>query len=303
MQDEGLCDEVKVSGLGLPSEMVSYTMNGCAPEFALWDFRDLGYLTYYVSYLLATGQMEAEVGQSFVAGRMGEYAIEEDPNRDEGLRVLMGPFHDLQPPRTWKRRRSSRGASRTGRGRAERSVRPPCLPGVQPAVRCPRGPSMSQPLLEMRGISKNFAMTAALSDLSMSLQPGEIHAVVGENGAGKSTLIKIMTGVHEPSSGEILVEGTPRTIRGPREAQALGIAAVYQEPMVFPDLDVAENIFIQPPRPRHRYELGQDLARRRGHRRQAGRLAGRPPAGQRADLGGAADGRDRPCPVARRPRC
>ena len=103
---------------------------------------------------------------------------------------------------------------------------------------------MSQPLLEMRGISKNFAMTAALSDLSMSLQPGEIHAVVGENGAGKSTLIKIMTGVHEPSSGEILVEGTPRTIRGPREAQALGIAAVYQEPMVFPDLDVAENIFI-----------------------------------------------------------
>lgn len=92
MQDEGLCDEVKVSGLGLPSEMVSYTMNGCAPEFALWDFRDLGYLTYYVSYLLATGQMEAEVGQSFMAGRMGEYAIEEDPNRDNGLRVLMGPF-------------------------------------------------------------------------------------------------------------------------------------------------------------------------------------------------------------------
>lgn len=92
MQDEVLCDEVKVSGLGLPSEMVSYTMNGCAPEFALWDFRDLGYLTYYVSYLLATGQMEAEVGQTFSAGRMGEYTIEEDPNRDNGLRVLMGPF-------------------------------------------------------------------------------------------------------------------------------------------------------------------------------------------------------------------
>ncbi len=58
MQDEGLCDTVKVSGLGLPAEMVSYTLNGCAPEFALWSFVDLGYLTYYVTYLLATGAIE-----------------------------------------------------------------------------------------------------------------------------------------------------------------------------------------------------------------------------------------------------
>jgi rhamnose transport system substrate-binding protein len=92
MQDEGLCDEVRVSGLGLPAEMVSYTMNGCAPEFALWDFRDLGYLTYYTAYGLATGQIEGEVGETFTAGRMGEYTIEEDPGRENGLRVLMGPF-------------------------------------------------------------------------------------------------------------------------------------------------------------------------------------------------------------------
>ncbi len=92
MQDEGLCDTVKVSGLGLPAEMVSYTLNGCAPEFALWSFVDLGYLTYYVSYLLANGQMEAEPGVTFEAGRMGTYTIEEDPTRDAGLRVLMGPF-------------------------------------------------------------------------------------------------------------------------------------------------------------------------------------------------------------------
>ena len=58
MQDERLCDKVKVSGLGLPAEMVSYTKNGCAPEFALWSFVDLGYLTYYASYLLATGALE-----------------------------------------------------------------------------------------------------------------------------------------------------------------------------------------------------------------------------------------------------
>ncbi|MGQ9840244.1 MAG: rhamnose ABC transporter substrate-binding protein [Anaerolineae bacterium] len=92
MQDEGLCDKVKVSGLGLPSEMVEYTLNGCAPEFALWSFVDLGYLTYYATYLIATGQMEAKEGVQFEAGRMGTYTITKDPTREKGLRVLMGPF-------------------------------------------------------------------------------------------------------------------------------------------------------------------------------------------------------------------
>ena len=92
MQDEGLCDEVKVSGLGLPAEMVSYTLNDCAPEFALWSFVDLGYLTYYTTYLIATGQIEGAEGESFSAGRMGDFMIEKDPTRDSGLRVLMGPF-------------------------------------------------------------------------------------------------------------------------------------------------------------------------------------------------------------------
>jgi rhamnose transport system substrate-binding protein len=92
MQDEGLCDTVKVSGLGLPAEMVSYTLNDCAPEFALWSFVDLGYLTYYTTYLLASGQMEAKEGVTFEAGRMGTYTIEKDPTRDNGLRVVMGPF-------------------------------------------------------------------------------------------------------------------------------------------------------------------------------------------------------------------
>ncbi|MDM8005908.1 MAG: substrate-binding domain-containing protein, partial [Phycisphaerae bacterium] len=92
LQDEGLCDKVKISGLGLPSEMVEYTLNGCAPKFALWSFVDLGYLTYYTTYLLATGQMEAKEGVQFKAGRMGEYTITKDPTREKGLRVLMGPF-------------------------------------------------------------------------------------------------------------------------------------------------------------------------------------------------------------------
>lgn len=92
MQDEGLCDQVRVSGLGLPSEMVSYTMNGCAPEFALWDFRDLGYLTYYTAYGLASGQMTGDIGETFNAGRMGDFTIEEDPSRPGSSRILMGPF-------------------------------------------------------------------------------------------------------------------------------------------------------------------------------------------------------------------
>ncbi|MFT4160735.1 MULTISPECIES: rhamnose ABC transporter substrate-binding protein [unclassified Shinella] len=92
MQDEGLCDKIKVSGLGLPSEMVSYTKNGCAPEFALWDFRDLGYLTYYTAYGLATGQLKGEIGETFTAGRMGDYTIEADAGRPGAKRILMGPF-------------------------------------------------------------------------------------------------------------------------------------------------------------------------------------------------------------------
>ena len=71
-----------------------------------------------------------------------------------------------------------------------------------------------------------------------------MHALLGENGAGKSTLIKIITGVHQPDRGEIMLAGKPVTIRSAAEAQRLGIAAIYQEPLLFPDLNVAENIFI-----------------------------------------------------------
>lgn len=100
------------------------------------------------------------------------------------------------------------------------------------------------PLLEMRGVSKRFDTTQALDDVSLTLYPGEIHALLGENGAGKSTLIKIMTGVYPPDRGEMLLDGKPIALHSPVQAQTYGIAAIYQEPMVFPDLNVAENIFI-----------------------------------------------------------
>ncbi len=101
-----------------------------------------------------------------------------------------------------------------------------------------------QPILEMRAISKRFDATQALDNVSLKLYKGEVHALLGENGAGKSTLIKIMTGIHQPDTGEILLEGQPIHIGNSAQAQEHGIAAIYQEPLVFPDLNVAENIFI-----------------------------------------------------------
>lgn len=103
---------------------------------------------------------------------------------------------------------------------------------------------MDAPLLELRRVSKTFGPTRALDDVSLALRAGTIHALVGENGAGKSTLIKTVTGLHPPSSGSILVDGQEVRFRSTAEAQRAGIAAIYQEPMVFPDLSVAENIFI-----------------------------------------------------------
>ena len=103
---------------------------------------------------------------------------------------------------------------------------------------------MPAPLLALDHVSKRFGSTKALSGMSLALFPGEVHAIVGENGAGKSTMIKVMTGIYQPTEGRVLIEGAPTLISGSQAARELGIAAIYQEPMVFPDLDVAENIFI-----------------------------------------------------------
>ncbi len=97
---------------------------------------------------------------------------------------------------------------------------------------------------ELRNISKRFGATQALDGVSLALAPGEVHALVGENGAGKSTFVKILAGNHQPDSGEILLDGEPIQIAGPARARALGIAVVHQEPRLFPDLTVAENVFI-----------------------------------------------------------
>ncbi|MDR2553201.1 MAG: sugar ABC transporter ATP-binding protein, partial [Treponema sp.] len=96
----------------------------------------------------------------------------------------------------------------------------------------------------LRHISKTFPGVKALKDVHFELKKGEIHALMGENGAGKSTFIKIITGVYRPDGGEFLIDGKPVEIRTPPDAQALGIAAIYQHVTSFPDLSVAENIFM-----------------------------------------------------------
>lgn len=103
---------------------------------------------------------------------------------------------------------------------------------------------MSEHILELKNISKSFSSVEVLHQVSFALRPGEVHALLGENGAGKSTLVKVMTGVHQPDGGEILLDGKQVHFSDTRETRQAGITAIYQELSLFPDLDVAENIFV-----------------------------------------------------------
>ena len=98
------------------------------------------------------------------------------------------------------------------------------------------------PLLAVRSVAKSFGAVAAVRDVSFPLYAGEVHALVGENGAGKSTIVKMLAGVHRPDAGTIELDGRPLELTSPADALAAGIAVIYQEPTLFPDLTVAENI-------------------------------------------------------------
>ena len=108
----------------------------------------------------------------------------------------------------------------------------------------PNANSNSGRVLELEHATKAFAGVHALEDVSLELRAGEAHALVGENGAGKSTLVKILGGVHQPDAGALRIGGRQVVLAGPAEARDLGIAVIYQEPTLFPDLSVAENVFI-----------------------------------------------------------
>ena len=98
---------------------------------------------------------------------------------------------------------------------------------------------MTDLLLEATGVAKRYGAVAALRDASLSVAPGEVHALLGANGAGKSTLVKILTGAIRPDAGTITVRGTDRVVRSPAEARRAGIVSVYQDPSLVPDLTVA----------------------------------------------------------------
>ena len=107
----------------------------------------------------------------------------------------------------------------------------------------------TQPILSLSGVSKHFGAVSALTDIELDIHPGEVVALVGDNGAGKSTLVKVLAGVHAPTSGSIRFQGEPVTMSGPSDALDLGIATVFQDLALCENLDVVANIY-----------LGQELA-------------------------------------------
>jgi D-xylose transport system ATP-binding protein len=102
----------------------------------------------------------------------------------------------------------------------------------------------TEPILSLSGVSKHFGAVSALTDIELDIHPGEVVALVGDNGAGKSTLVKILAGVHPPSSGEIRFQGRPVTIGSPSDALHLGIATVFQDLALCENLDVVANIYL-----------------------------------------------------------
>src|SRR5687768_3915763 len=103
---------------------------------------------------------------------------------------------------------------------------------------------MSDPILQLRGVNKSFGAVHVLRDVDFDVRAGEVTALVGDNGAGKSTLIKCVAGIHPIDSGEVLVEGRPVHIGGPKDANALGIEIVYQDLALCDNLDVVHNLFL-----------------------------------------------------------
>jgi rhamnose transport system ATP-binding protein len=142
------------------------------------------------------------------------------------------------------------------------------------------GNARETPQLSLRHAAKAFGAVHAIVDGSIDLYGGEVHGLIGENGAGKSTLVKILAGVYQPDSGELLVGGEPTALHSPAAARDAGIAVIYQEPTLFPDLTAAENIFMgrQPLRRGRRIDARQmreharELFQRLGVRLDPGRI-------------------------------
>jgi len=123
-------------------------------------------------------------------------------------------------------------------------MNPTAKSSLAPARSSPNEERVAGSLLRMRAISKRFPGVQALSDVSLEVLPGEVHALLGENGAGKSTLLKILSGAERPDSGEIEFAGETLALASPHDAQRLGIVTIYQEFTLAPNMTIAENVFI-----------------------------------------------------------
>ncbi|MBO9123767.1 MULTISPECIES: sugar ABC transporter ATP-binding protein [unclassified Rhizobium] len=125
---------------------------------------------------------------------------------------------------------------------------------------------LPRPIVQLRGLRKVYGGVVALDAVDLMLEKGKVHAILGENGAGKSTLIKILAGVTPPTAGEMVLDGEPRMVRDPRDAVRRGIACVFQELSLIPDLSVADNIFLDSA------DRGFGFFSRRAQRRAAAEL-------------------------------
>jgi rhamnose transport system ATP-binding protein len=129
-------------------------------------------------------------------------------------------------------------------GGANQPAQPPPISAPHAETQHSSAGPPGEPVLSLRHATKSFGAIHALADGSVDLYSGRVHGLVGENGAGKSTLVKILAGVHRPDTGALLVDGREAVLHSPATARDAGIAVIYQEPTLFPDLTVAENIFI-----------------------------------------------------------
>ena len=134
-------------------------------------------------------------------------------------------------------------------------------------MRAGDGTSGASPLLEARGLSKRFGGVEAVRDVSFAVHPGECVVLAGDNGAGKSTVIKMIAGVHAPTTGRVSFEGRPLTGRSPREVRDAGIETIYQDLALADNLDVGLNLYLG--RERTRRILGVPFVDRAGMRREA----------------------------------
>ena len=119
-----------------------------------------------------------------------------------------------------------------------------CFEGEEPQINQQSTAEPTTPIIALAGASKSYGAVRASRNVSIALRSGEVRALAGENGAGKSTIVRMLAGVQRPDEGDVLVDGEVEAFHGPADARDAGVAVIYQEPTLFPDLSIAENVMM-----------------------------------------------------------